>query len=291
MVEHYVSWFIDQVIESGECRHGRRSSASRPSSPSTGWGSTSRTGAGTPRRTTRALAAMPGSPSSTSMPSRSTSPTSTSRPGRSSRARRENPQDDIISYLVQQEVDDRPVDRRRGVLDGRPAARRRRRHDRVAGQQHRGLAVPEPRRAPAAHRRPVVAGQGDRGVPALLLPHPGAGPDGRRGHRVPRLPDEDRRPGAARVVSANRDAQQFDDPDELDITRWPNRHTAFGIGVHRCAGSHLGRAMAKELLGQILDADAATTSSTSTRSSRTRTRAPTPATSGSRRPSRPGLGG
>ena len=38
----------------------------------------------------------------------------------------------------------------------------------------------------------------------------------------------------------------------MDIERWPNRHTAFGIGIHRCAGSHLGRAMAKELLTQIL---------------------------------------
>ena len=35
----------------------------------------------------------------------------------------------------------------------------------------------------STHRRPVVAGQGDRGVPALLLPHPGAGP-----HRRPRTP-------------------------------------------------------------------------------------------------------
>ncbi|WP_447643438.1 cytochrome P450 [Nocardioides zeae] len=52
--------------------------------------------------------------------------------------------------------------------------------------------------------------------------------------------------------SANRDASQFDAPDEIDIERWPNRHTAFGIGAHRCAGSNLGRAMAKELLSQIL---------------------------------------
>jgi cytochrome P450 len=53
--------------------------------------------------------------------------------------------------------------------------------------------------------------------------------------------------------SANRDATQFEDPDELDIDRWPNRHTAFGVGVHRCAGSHLGRAMARALIGQVLE--------------------------------------
>lgn len=52
--------------------------------------------------------------------------------------------------------------------------------------------------------------------------------------------------------SANRDPAQFDRPDEVDLDRWPNRHTAFGMGVHRCAGAHLGRAIARELLGQIL---------------------------------------
>jgi cytochrome P450 len=52
--------------------------------------------------------------------------------------------------------------------------------------------------------------------------------------------------------SANRDPAQFDCPDEVDLDRWPNRHTAFGMGVHRCAGAHLGRAIARELLGQIL---------------------------------------
>ncbi|MCD5421186.1 cytochrome P450 [Rhodococcus pyridinivorans] len=53
-------------------------------------------------------------------------------------------------------------------------------------------------------------------------------------------------------ASANRDPELFDDPDEVDIDRWPNRHTAFGIGVHRCAGSHLGRYMSRALIEQVL---------------------------------------
>ena len=74
----------------------------------------------------------------------------------------------------------RPADhRRRGVRHGRPAALRRRRHDGVADQQHRRLALPAPRGAAAADRRPLADGQGDRGVPAVLLAHAGAGPDGR----------------------------------------------------------------------------------------------------------------
>jgi cytochrome P450 len=54
-------------------------------------------------------------------------------------------------------------------------------------------------------------------------------------------------------ASANRDeAGGFASPDDLDIERWPNRHTSFGIGIHRCAGSHLGRAMGRRLLTEVL---------------------------------------
>jgi cytochrome P450 len=46
--------------------------------------------------------------------------------------------------------------------------------------------------------------------------------------------------------SANRDERQFDHPDDLDIAREPNRHLAFGQGVHYCVGAPLAR-----LEGQI----------------------------------------
>ena len=53
-------------------------------------------------------------------------------------------------------------------------------------------------------------------------------------------------------ASANRDPAQFDHPDQVDLDRWPNRHTAFGMGIHRCAGAHIGRAIARELIGQVI---------------------------------------
>src|SRR5262249_53137060 len=48
------------------------------------------------------------------------------------------------------------------------------------------------------------------------------------------------------LASANRDDQQFESPDTLDLAREPNRHVAFGLGVHYCLGAPLAR-----LEGQI----------------------------------------
>jgi cytochrome P450 len=41
--------------------------------------------------------------------------------------------------------------------------------------------------------------------------------------------------------SANRDPVQFDRAGEVVIDREVNRHAAFGLGIHRCVGSHLAR--------------------------------------------------
>jgi cytochrome P450 len=41
--------------------------------------------------------------------------------------------------------------------------------------------------------------------------------------------------------AANRDPAQFDRADQIVIDRQVNRHAAFGLGIHRCVGSHLAR--------------------------------------------------
>jgi hypothetical protein len=41
--------------------------------------------------------------------------------------------------------------------------------------------------------------------------------------------------------AANRDPRQFDRAGEVVIDREVNRHAAFGLGIHRCLGSHLAR--------------------------------------------------
>jgi len=43
------------------------------------------------------------------------------------------------------------------------------------------------------------------------------------------------------IGAANRDPQQFNDPERLDIGRSPNRHLAFATGAHQCAGVALAR--------------------------------------------------
>lgn len=53
-------------------------------------------------------------------------------------------------------------------------------------------------------------------------------------------------------AAANRDPAYFDDPDTMDIERFPNRHATFGLGTHRCAGSTVARVLFREMLTQIL---------------------------------------
>ncbi len=54
------------------------------------------------------------------------------------------------------------------------------------------------------------------------------------------------------IGGANRDPEAFLEPDHFDISRNPNRHLAFGAGVHQCAGMNVARLEARIALGQFL---------------------------------------
>ncbi len=58
---------------------------------------------------------------------------------------------------------------------------------------------------------------------------------------------------SAVMGAANRDPNQFPQPDTFDITRQPNRHLAFGLGIHFCLGAPLARAEARIGFARLLE--------------------------------------
>jgi hypothetical protein len=54
------------------------------------------------------------------------------------------------------------------------------------------------------------------------------------------------------LASANRDEQQFEQADRLDLGREPNPHVAFGSGIHYCLGASLARLEGQVAIATLL---------------------------------------
>jgi cytochrome P450 len=52
---------------------------------------------------------------------------------------------------------------------------------------------------------------------------------------------------------ANRDPKVFPDPNRIELDRKGNRHSSFGLGIHRCIGSNMARMTFKRMLTAVLD--------------------------------------
>jgi hypothetical protein len=52
--------------------------------------------------------------------------------------------------------------------------------------------------------------------------------------------------------AANRDEEEFENPQAFMIDRRPNRHLAFGIGPHACIGQLLARIEMKALFEELV---------------------------------------
>ena len=57
---------------------------------------------------------------------------------------------------------------------------------------------------------------------------------------------------ALQFAAANRDPEVFAAPDRLDLSRHPNPHITFGLGVHYCLGAPLARIELTESFGALL---------------------------------------
>ena len=54
------------------------------------------------------------------------------------------------------------------------------------------------------------------------------------------------------MAAANRDESVFEAADEMDLSRSPNPHLAFGVGAHSCLGQALARTELQVVLEVLL---------------------------------------
>lgn len=251
MIDRWTTWFVDDVIEKGSC--DLASVIGVPAVVTLDWLGLD---VGDWRRFTRALHAPLAEVRGSEAYARAVEvevPWMQARITNAIRDRRTTPAHDVISHLLAQSVDGRPITDEEvyslvellisgGVGTTASLVSQTLVHlSQHPDQRHRLIDEPElieraveeflrafsPTQALA---RTVVSDVDFHGCPM------------REGDRV-----------LLAWSSANRDPAQFDDADEVVLDRWPNRHTAFGMGVHRCAGAHLARAMARTMIGQIVE--------------------------------------
>lgn len=155
-------------------------------------------------------------------------------------ARRADPKDDIATELVRAQLDGEPIEEDEmlrmafllflGGLDTVTSALSFAFAHLVTHPEHRDALVAEPDLIPTAVeeflRRDAVIVIGRVATEDVVL----SGQTIKAGERI-----------LCNSIAANRDWRQFPEPDQVLLDREPNRHVTFGMGPHRCVGSHLAR--------------------------------------------------
>jgi cytochrome P450 len=104
--------------------------------------------------------------------------------------------------------------------------------------------------------RADLAGLIDTATEEFLRVYTPAPGDGRTVTCEYRLEDRTLEEGDRLYLSfamANRDPSVFPDPDTVQLDRKHNRHASFGLGLHRCIGSNVARAVYKIMLSAVLE--------------------------------------
>lgn len=167
-------------------------------------------------------------------------------------ARRAAPADDITSYLVRLEIDGEPLSDERvlailwnlvaGGLDTTTSLTSWALHYLAGHDEARRLLIERPDLYATATEEFLRYFSVNQTLARTVV-------------RDVELGGQTLRKGDPLLVSwlaANHDPAQFERPDEVVLDRADNRHLAFGLGPHRCIGSHLARAMFQVMLREVL---------------------------------------
>lgn len=167
--------------------------------------------------------------------------------------RRAVPADDAITFLTQAEIDDEPLDDETigsivslimaGGFDTTTACASAALHHLYVVPEHRARLLADPELLPSAVEEFLRYFTPTQALARTVATDTEvAGQPLREGERV-----------LISWASANHDERAFDDPDEIVLDRSPNRHVAFGVGAHRCLGSHFARAEITSMIRHVLD--------------------------------------
>jgi cytochrome P450 len=167
--------------------------------------------------------------------------------------RRKHPSDDVISVLVQAELDGERLDDDqicaflRLLLPAGAETTYRSSSNLLVGL----LRHPDQLDALRADRKLMMQAieEGLRWEPPLLTIMRTATSD----TRVCGVPVPSGSTVVVNMGSANHDERYWDDPEEFDIFRPPKQHLAFAWGPHMCLGLHLARMETTVLLTQLFD--------------------------------------